>query len=119
MNSTRFTKLSHLTLAIALAGLSAATLAATPLGATREERMDTALQNYRSQQGTADASSSSSEGPVARSGHAIKRGVTRAGEAIKHGAQKTGHAIGKGVSKTGEAIHHAGEKMEGKKPDTQ
>lgn len=91
------------------AGLSAATLAATP-EESRQQRMDEAYQDYRSSPGTR----ADSPGPAERAENSMKRGMHRAGKAIRHGADKTGEAIGKGVRKTGDAMHRAGEKVEGK-----
>ncbi len=74
---------------------------------TRDERMDTALQDYRSKQ------ANDSPGPAARAEESMKRGARKAGHAIEHGATATGHAIKKGAQKTGDAIRHVGEKIQG------
>jgi len=56
---------------------------------TREQRMDDALQGYRSTHPDKNA------GPVARTEESIKHGARRAGHEIKHGAERAGHAIGR------------------------
>ena len=90
-----------------LAGSSWAMAEQMSTTTTRDERMDAALQDYRSKQ------SSDSPGPAARAEASVKRGVHKAGHAIEHGATATGHAIKKGAQKTGQAIEHVGEKIKG------
>lgn len=108
-----------LTLVAALLGVAAGTaLAAEPeSNTTRQQRMDDALQNYRSNQPSQPGRFERAENAVKRDAHktgaAIKRGAHKTGEAIEHGAQKVGHAVGKGVDKTGAAIKRGGEKLEG------
>jgi hypothetical protein len=99
-------------LATALAGASSMVWAADPSSeTTRQERMDAAYDNYRSNSGS---TANPNPGRFERAENSVKRGAHKAGTAIKHGAQKTGHAIGKGVRKTGEAIGNTGEKLEDK-----
>ena len=90
---------------VAASGLVAAAEIAP--GATREQRMNDALDRYHD-------SRNAQPGPAARTEESMKRGAHKTGEAIEHGAKKVGHAIGTGVHKTGEAIHNAGEKLEDK-----
>jgi ABC-type microcin C transport system permease subunit YejB len=99
-----------LALVAALFGVCTVTLAAVDVepGATRDQRMDEALQHYRD---GADRDASRA-GPAARAEASAKRGLHRAGSAIKRGAEKTSHAVKTGVHKTGDAIHRTGEKIE-------
>jgi hypothetical protein len=94
-----------LTVLAALIGAGTMAMAAEPQG-DREQRMNDALQTYRS---TADRNPS--PGPVARAEESTKRGVKKAGSAIKRGAKKVGHAVGTGTEKTGAAIRRGGEKI--------
>ena len=103
----------QLAAAAALALAAGLSFADTPSNTTRDERMDAALQDYRSQQSDA-ADKNAQPGPMARAEESIKRGARKTGEAIKHGAQKTGQAVGKGVRKTGEALQRGGNKLEEK-----
>lgn len=95
-----------LTLLAALVGAGTLAMAADPQP-DREQRMNDALQNYRS---TADRNPS--PGPFARAEESTKRGVKKAGSAVKRGAKKAGHAVGTGVEKTGAAIRRGGEKVQ-------
>ncbi len=72
---------------------------------TREQRMDEALQRYRTSHPDA------SESAGARSESSFKRGVHRAGAAIEHGAEKAGNAVRHGLEKTGQAAHRVGDKI--------
>jgi hypothetical protein len=90
---------------VAMMGACSVAAAAEPT-ADRDQRMNEALQNYRSA-----ADRNPSPGPVARAEESTKRGVKNAGAAIKRGAKKAGHAVGTGVEKTGAAIHRGGEKI--------
>jgi hypothetical protein len=102
--------------AVALIGISGMAMAAPDPSTVpgREQRMDEALQNYRSANGTSMSMNSSSgtsygstdnrgTGRFARAENATKRGLHRAGDAIKRGAHKTGEAI----SHAGEKVKHA------------
>jgi hypothetical protein len=90
---------------------------------TRQERMDTALANYRTANPTdtvANANDSSgncneysSGGTFARAEAAAKRGACKTGHAIERGVKKTGHAIDNAGRKTGDALRRTGEKMGG------
>jgi hypothetical protein len=89
----------------------------------RQERMDTALANYRTAHPTdtvANANDStgncneySSGGTFARAEAAAKRGACKTGHAIERGAKKTGHAIDNAGRRTGDAMRRTGEKMGG------
>jgi hypothetical protein len=104
MNRSHFT--SAAVLATALAGASSMVWAADPSSeTTRQERMDAAYDNYRT---------NPNPGRFERAENSVKSGAHKAGSSIKHGAKKVGHAVGKGVRKTGEAIGNAGEKLEDK-----
>jgi folate-dependent phosphoribosylglycinamide formyltransferase PurN len=106
--------------AVLLAASGAGMAAQATTDTTRDERMDQALQDYRSTHPDSNVGSESSQPGVAtRVENSVKRGAHRTGEAIKHGAAKADHAIRSGVHKTGEAVHHVGEKMEGAKSDSQ
>ena len=86
-------------LAAALIGASTAALAIdTDSEANRQQRMDDALQTYRS----GDARNTN-PGRFARAEESTKRGFRKAGAAIKRGAEKTG-----------DALHRTGEKIEDK-----
>lgn len=99
-----------LILAAALVGVSSAAMAADArVDTNRDQRMDEALENYRSGD---SANRNPSPGRFARAEESTKRGLHRAGTAIKHGAQKAGHAVKTGVEKTGAALHRTGEKIE-------
>lgn len=86
----------------------------------REQRMNEALNNYRSadprnpQPGPAARAEQDVKDGARRAGAATKRGVQRTGEVIKHGAQRAGQAVGTGMEKTGDAIHRGGEKLKDK-----
>jgi hypothetical protein len=57
---------------------------------TREERMNAALENYRSRHPDAKVSDNTAQpGPVARTENAVKRGFHKAGDAIHRGVEKT------------------------------
>ena len=72
---------------------------------TREQRMDEALQRYRS----AHPDRSESAGTRTESG--FKGGVRRTGAAIERGAEKGGNAIKHGLEKVGQAAHRVGDKI--------
>ena len=91
-----------------VASSAAATAAEMGSTAEREQRMDDALQTYRSR-----ANQEPSKGPVARSEASVKRGVGKAGAAVKRTAHKVGDAVGNAAHKTGDAIRRTGEKMGG------
>lgn len=77
---------------------------------SRDQRMDEALQNYRS---SASADRNPSPGRFARAEESVKRGAGKAGAAVKHGAKKAGHAVSTGAHKTGDALRRTGKKIEG------
>jgi hypothetical protein len=100
---------AKLILVAALVGLSSAAMADTT--ADRDQRMNSALENYRS----SDAAAKNPDpGPFARAEEATKRGARKAGHAIKHGAQRAGDGIATGVEKTGDALRRTGEKIKEK-----
>ena len=72
---------------------------------TREQRMDDALQRYR----TSHPDPSESTG--ARSESGFKRGVHKTGAAIERGAERAGNAVRHGLEKTGQAAHRVGDKI--------
>lgn len=108
-------KLTRFVLAAALIGATGAAFA--DYSGSREERMQSALSDYRSgrqtsnQQGERDMSPTA---PATRNGTSVKRSAHNAGQAIKHGAQRVGHAVGTGLHKTGQAIGNAGAKLQSK-----
>lgn len=100
---------AKLILAAALVGLSSAAMADSD--SDRDQRMNSALENYRSSD---TAAKNPAPGPFARAEEATKRGVHKAGHAIKHGAQRAGDGIATGVEKTGDALRRTGEKIKEK-----
>ena len=100
---------AQLILAAAIVGLSSAAFA--DVDADRDQRMNTALESYRSSDA---AAKNPSPGPFARAEEATKRGAREAGHAIKHGAQRAGQGIATGVEKTGDALRRTGEKIKEK-----
>lgn len=80
------------------AALVASSFAAIAAGAnpeaTREQRMDAALQSYRAAHPTEGV------GRFEKAENTVKRGAYRAGQAIKRGAHKAGAAL----KRTGEKI---------------
>lgn len=116
-------KLTLLAACLGLASAASAIAADPGSEAARQERMDQALESYRSTQPAESRDAqrghyhpedarNPNPGPAARAEDSLKRGAHRAGMAVEHGARKVGHAVGKGVRKTGEAIHRGGEKLE-------
>jgi Ni/Co efflux regulator RcnB len=104
-------KTTKFLLSAALVAASAAAMADTATTNTsRDDRMNEALQNYRSGDTTANSSASTSRGDK----NAFERGVDKTGNAIKRGAHKTGNAIKSGAHKTGDAIERTGEKIKEK-----
>lgn len=111
----------RITLAVALAALSAGAFAQTD-EAARQQRMDEAYAH--SQHGTQVADSGvradareaghSLHQGLRDTGHAIKKGAKAAGHAIHQGLRATGHAIHKGAKATGHAIHEGVDKVTGK-----
>ncbi|MEO8807340.1 MAG: hypothetical protein ABI433_14770 [Burkholderiaceae bacterium] len=100
---------AKLILAAALVGLSSAAMA--DLNSDREQRMNDALENYRS----SDASAKNpSPGPVARAENATKRGLRKAGDAIETTAKRTGEGVAAGAHKAGNAMRRTGEKIKEK-----
>ncbi len=107
-----------------LVAVSAVSLAATSSSeTTREQRMDTALQNYRSAHPDTYRGANpgtTAQGPAARAEDSVKRGAHKAGSAIKRGAHKTkegaesaGHAIGSGARSAASSVRRTGQKMGG------
>lgn len=101
-------KAKHIFVA-ALVGLSSAAMADTT--AERDQRMNDALEHYRSSD---VAARNPAPGPFARAEEATKRGVRKAGDAIKTTAKRTGKGIATGVEKTGDALRRTGEKIKEK-----
>lgn len=97
---------AKLILAAALVGLSSAAMAASTTD--RDERMNSALENYRS---SGAAAKNPEPGPFARAEESTKRGARKAGHAIKRGAQRAGEGIETGVEKTGAALRRTGQKI--------
>ncbi len=100
---------SKLILAAAIVGFSCAAMASADTD--RDQRMNAALESYRS--GDA-ASKNPSPGPFARAEESTKRGMRNAGHAMKHGAQRVGKGISNGVEKTGDALRRTGKKIKEK-----
>jgi len=106
-----------------LAASSTFALAEEPGATTRDERMQSALQDYRAGSNTdanntansssADCNQYAAGGTFARAEAAMKRGACKTGHAVERGVQKTGHAIGNAGRKTGDALRRAGDKMGG------
>jgi len=109
---------------------TASTFAAAdqPGATTREQRMDSALADYRAGRSGSNASSNTSMnadsqstdcaqtsngGALSRAGASIKRGACKTGHALERGVKKTGNAIGTAGRKTGDALRRTGEKMGG------
>ncbi len=103
MNKTK------LILAAALVGLSSAAMADT--AADRDQRMNQALENYRSSD---SAAKNPAPGRFARAEEATKRGVRKAGTAVKTTAKRTGEGIASGVERTGNALRRTGDKIKEK-----
>lgn len=107
-------------IATLLATGTTAVLAEQPGDTTRDERMQSALAEYRANNGNAstdtkavDCNEYSSGGTFARAEAAMKRGACKTGHAVERGVKKTGHAIGNAGRKTGDALRRTGEKMGG------
>lgn len=98
---------AKLILVAALVGLSSAAMA--DVTAERDQRMNDALENYRSGE---TAAKNPAPGPFARAEEATKRGVRKAGKAIKTTAKRTGEGISNGAEKAGNALRRTGEKIE-------
>lgn len=108
-----------------LAAASTLAVAERPGATTRQERIDTALADYRAgQNGTPsgmmsphgmspDCMQTSDGGTFARAEAAMKRGACKTGHAIDRGAKKAGHAVGKVGRKAGDAVRRTGERMGG------
>jgi len=95
---------AKLILAAAIVGLSSAAMADT----AREERMNEALENYRSSE---TAAKNPAPGPFARAENATKRGLHKAGDAIETTAKRTGEGVAAGAHKAGNALRRTGEKI--------
>jgi hypothetical protein len=88
-------------LAAILAGASSLAFAADPAysDSSRQDRMDSAYDNYRSNPHYNHAGNASMStdhnggGRFERAENSMKRGAHRTGEAIKHGAHKTADAL--------------------------
>ena len=100
---------AKLFLAAAIVGLSSAAMA--NVESDRDQRMNAALESYRS---SGAAAKNPSPGPFARAEESTKRGARKAGHAIKHGAQRVGEGIETGVEKTGDALRRTGKKIKAK-----
>ena len=99
-----------LALAAALIGASTVALAIdADAEAARRQRMDEALQAYRS----GDARNPK-PGPFARAEASTKRGIRKAGAAVDRTARKVGRAVATGAEKTGDALRRTGEKIQEK-----
>ncbi len=102
----------------ALLALSAAAQADAAYGTTtRDQRMDSALQDYRSTHSSSTSSMSTSDqkpGRFARAENSVKRGAHRTGEALKSGASKVGSAVSKAGHKTADALRNTGDKIHDK-----
>lgn len=90
----------------ALVGLSSAAMA--DVDASRDQRMNDALENYRN---SGAAAKNPEPGPFARAEEATKRGVRKAGEAVRTTAKRTGAGVKNGAQKTGDALRRTGEKI--------
>ena len=97
---------AKLILVAALVGISSVAMADST--ADRDQRMNSALENYR---GSNAAAKNPEPGPFARAEESTKRGARKAGHAIKHGAQRAGQGVATGVEKTGAALRRTGEKI--------
>jgi hypothetical protein len=97
---------AKLILAAALVGLASAAMADTTT--ERDQRMNAALENYRS---SGAAAKNPEPGRFARAEEATKRGARKAGSAVKRGAKRAGEGISTGVEKTGDALRRTGEKI--------
>lgn len=109
--ATRPWKIALGSLVIAASAASGMAVAQTTdtTDSARQQRMDNALDNYRSgRTGAArDTTDTRGMGPAARTEESIKRGARKTGHAIKSGAEKAGHAVAQGARKTGDAIKRA------------
>ncbi len=102
--------------AVALVAISGMAMAAPDHStvASRDQRMDEALQNYRSAHGTSGVGTVNTGSDTAAVGTTDNRGTgrfARAEEATKRGLHRAGNAIERGAQKTGDAITRVGEKM--------
>jgi hypothetical protein len=100
---------AKLILVAALVGLSSVAMADSTTD--REQRMNSALENYRSSEA---AAKNPEPGRFARAEESTKRGARKAGNAIKRGAKRAGEGISTGVEKTGDALRRTGEKIKEK-----
>src|SRR5712671_4784019 len=96
---------TKLAIGVLLTMSSLACLADQYADTTREQRMDEALERYRS----SHPDPSDSAGSRSESG--FKRGVHRTGAAIERGAERAGNAVKHGLEKTGQAAHRVGDKI--------
>jgi hypothetical protein len=94
-----------------LLALSAGAQAAEYGDTTRDQRMDSALQNYR------DPHRNDQPGRFARAENSVKRGAHRSGNAVKSGANKVGHAVANAGRKTAGALRNTGDKIHDKVGD--
>jgi hypothetical protein len=88
---------------------------------TREQRMDQALQDYRSKgtTGTSSTTNSSMSGNAVRSDRpsmdkGFKDNMKAAGRNLKEGGREVGHDVAQGARKTGHAVHKGSDKVVGK-----
>lgn len=102
------------TLLAALVGASTLALADVPVtNTTRDQRMDQALQDYRSGQSTGSMSRSTAapkEGRWQQTKERFKSDAHNAGQEIKETSKDAGHAVANGARKTGHAIHKGADK---------
>jgi hypothetical protein len=91
MNPTKLTFVAALLGAVATTSFAAVdTHHNNATTTTREERMNAALENYRSRHPNATVSDDTAQpGPAVRTENAIKRGFHKAGDAIHRGVEKT------------------------------
>jgi hypothetical protein len=96
-------------LATTLAGASSLALAADP-DSSRQDRMDSAYDNYRNDPHYNHAGNTSMSGTEHSSGGRFER----AENSVKRGAHRTGDAIKNGAHKTADALRRTGDKIKDK-----
>lgn len=92
----------------------------TTTNTTRDQRMNAALQDYRSGNGSSDTSTNGMrrKGTFERAEDSAKSGTRKAGHAIAEGSRTAGHAVAQGARKTGHAVHKATDKATGNTPSS-
>ena len=105
-----------MTLATLLVTASAGAMAADvpTTTTTRDQRMNTALQDYRNGQTADRTTDGRTPGRMERTEDSVKRNSKKAGHAVAEGARDAGHAVAQGARKTGHAIHKGADKVTGK-----